>query len=313
MRHHGQVPIEATEVLISLNPKTGAEHTAQCARRLAQLLEDCGLRVETLTDLDEVTQRANSRHRQGKLRALVGVGGDGTAAELANRTAEGVPMTMLSAGNKNLVARYLAMATTAEGICDTIVAGRTVRLDAGKANGRLFLLMVSCGFDAEVVRRVHARRSGRVRDYTYLWPIFASMCRYRYPEMQIDFDDPPDDPVSAAACRTGARWFFGFNLPCYGVSLRFAPDADGSDGLLDVCTFRRGSLWHGLRYFVAVKWGRHRRLVDCAVGRTRHLRITSSAEVPYQLDGDPGGVLPVEIEMVPNRMTWVVPPATAPT
>ena len=104
-------------------------------------------------------------------------------------------------------------------------------------------------------------------------------------------------------------WFFGFNLPCYGGSLRFAPDADGSDGLLDVCTFRRGSLWHGLRYLAAVKLG-----TPSAAGRLRPLAgrgvfgSPPRREVPYQLDGDPGGVLPVEIEMVPSRMTWVVPP-----
>jgi diacylglycerol kinase (ATP) len=312
MREYGQVPVEANEVLISLNPKTGHCHTVQCARELARLLEGRGLRVETLTNLDEVAQRANSRHGQGRLRALVGVGGDGTAAELANRTAEGVPMTMLPAGNENLVARYLAMTNTAEGICETIMAGRTVRLDAGKANGRLFLVMISCGFDAEVVRRVHAARRGRVRDSSYFWPILASMCRYRYPKMRIDIYGPGDDSRQAGERRSEACWFFGLNLSCYGGNLRFAPDADDSDGLLDVCTFRRGSLWHGLRYFASVKRGRHRRLDDCTTCRTRRLRITSAAEVPYQLDGDPGGVLPVEIEMVRSRLTWIIPPATVP-
>jgi len=42
------------------------------------------------------------------------------------------------------------------------------------------------------------------------------------------------------------------------------------------------------------------------------VRIESDGEVPYQLDGDPGGVLPVEIAAMPGRMcalvteTWAV-------
>ena len=39
----------------------------------------------------------------------------------------------------------------------------------------------------------------------------------------------------------------------------------------------------------------------------RRLRVTSEEEVPYQLDGDPGGVLPVDIETLPGRLTVVVP------
>jgi len=32
-----------------------------------------------------------------------------------------------------------------------------------------------------------------------------------------------------------------------------------------------------------------------------------AATIPYQIDGDPGGVLPVEIETVPNRFTTIAP------
>jgi diacylglycerol kinase family enzyme len=53
--------------------------------------------------------------------------------------------------------------------------------------------------------------------------------------------------------------------------------------------------------------GRHRRLADCGVGRAARLRITSEEQVPYQLDGDLGGFLPVEIEILPMRMTLLVP------
>ena len=43
------------------------------------------------------------------------------------------------------------------------------------------------------------------------------------------------------------RWLFGFNLPLYAVGLPIAPQAVATDGLLDICTFARGSLWSVLR------------------------------------------------------------------
>ena len=103
-----------------------------------------------------------------------------------------------------------------------------------------------------------------------------------------------------------ARWVFVVNLPKYAGGLRLVPDAVGNDGLLDVCLFRRGSLLHGLRYFAGVMLGRHRRWEDFSHVRVRKLRIESDREVPYQLDGDPGGVLPVEISVLPGRVRMVV-------
>ncbi|MHC4177577.1 MAG: hypothetical protein ACYSWU_08725, partial [Planctomycetota bacterium] len=68
---------------------------------------------------------------------------------------------------------------------------------------------------------------------------------------------------------------------------------------------------HGLRYTAAVLLGRHQAMADCTTRRVRRLRITSEAEVPYQLDGDPGGFLPVDVEVLPGRLALVVPAAEA--
>ena len=86
-----------------------------------------------------------------------------------------------------------------------------------------------------------------------------------------------------------------------------APWADGSDGALDLCTFDGGSLRNGLRYVTAAQLGRHRHLADCRLARVTRLRITSDQPVRYQLDGDPGGWLPLEIEVLPRRLTLIVP------
>ena len=51
----------------------------------------------------------------------------------------------------------------------------------------------------------------------------------------------------------------------------------------------------------------HRVLSDVKLGQATKYRITSTEEVPYQLDGDPGGVLPLDIEVISNRFTFVVP------
>jgi diacylglycerol kinase (ATP) len=39
----------------------------------------------------------------------------------------------------------------------------------------------------------------------------------------------------------------------------------------------------------------------------RRVRITADVPVMYQLDGDPGGFLPLDIEILPQRLTMLVP------
>ncbi|MEK6248979.1 MAG: hypothetical protein N2C12_12420, partial [Planctomycetales bacterium] len=106
--------------------------------------------------------------------------------------------------------------------------------------------------------------------------------------------------------RFSARWCFVFNLPVYGFGLRFVPDANGHDALLDVCLFQRGGFLSALRYASSVYLRHHQRLPDCRIIRASQIRVTSDQPVPYQLDGDPIGSLPMELDTVPGRVTLLV-------
>ena len=93
-----------------------------------------------------------------------------------------------------------------------------------------------------------------------------------FPEIRVHCEDDGESrqPLSA-------RWLFVFNLPCYGGGFRIAPHADGSDGLLDVCSFRRGHFWPGWDMWPPLLLRRHQRLADWTTRRVRRLRITSDA------------------------------------
>lgn len=296
------LPPAANRVAILINPKSGRTAAQPWAERLADRLRNGGFQTELFTDLAAAASQANQWHAEGCLRALVGAGGDGTAAELVNRTTEGVPITLLPAGNSNLLAGCFRLSKDPDALCRTIAEGVVARVDAGLANGRIFLLMAGCGFDAEVVHRVHARRTGHVSNRSYFQPIAEAVWRYPFPEIRVHWNQHDQDCPPLVA-----RWLFAFNLPCYGGGLRIAPKADGSDGLLDVCCFSRGNLWHGLGYVASILLGGHHRLPSCTMRRVVRLRLTSDGPVPYQLDGDPGGMLPLDIEALPGRLALLVP------
>jgi diacylglycerol kinase (ATP) len=311
-------------VVVLRNPKAGARSSQDRVERLAGSLRREGLTPEVHTDLSAAVGRTEELHQAGKLRVLVGVGGDGTAAELVNRTSPGTPLTLLPAGNGNLLARSLKIPSDPEQLSRVIVAGQVGRWDAGRANGRIFLLMASCGLDADIVRVLHDRRSGHMSSRHYLKPLWNALRSYQYPELRVYWDDNTDkttdnsagDSPIFAAQRLGRspiepdavlRWVSVFNLSCYGWEMQFAPQADGRDAQLDLCGFRRGSRLRGFGYLAAICFRRHTRLRDWFTRRIRRVCITSDVPVSYQLDGDPGGYLPLEIEILPGRLMMLTP------
>lgn len=238
---------------------------------------------------------------------VIAAGGDGTAAAVAGAVDPTMAMLPYPLGTENLLARYLGVTADPAAICRILEADERVQFDAGSANGRLFLLMASCGFDADVVRHMDMMRRGNINHFSYLQPIYESLMNYRFPAIRVTTtSDGGKEQVF-----TG-KWAFAINLPRYAGGLQIVPAANASDGLLDVCVFRRGLL-HGLVYLGGILSGTHESWPDCQVASGRRIRIEADAPVPYQLDGDLGGYLPVDIEVLPSRVQMIVPPDWQPT
>lgn len=279
------------------------------------------MHAEIVQDVQDLPTLVQERLADGRLRAVVAAGGDGTARLVAERTPPGTPLAILPLGTENLLAGYLEASSNAQSLATTIANGRIVQLDAAQGNGRLFALMAGCGFDADVVRRLHRQRRGHIHRFSYVKPIFESIRNYDYPPLRIHYEvRQPRQETGAPIGVEGnqqvmtegditARWAFVVNLPRYAGGLNFAPAASGCDGLLDVCTFRGGSLWNALWYLGGVLIGQHEQMDGFSLVRCTRLRIESDGPVPYQLDGDPGGELPLDIEVLPGRLTLLVSPA----
>jgi diacylglycerol kinase (ATP) len=299
---------DAREVIISANPRAGSRSRHALIQCIIEALTRAGYQVRLTTRLDELTVLANEKSKAGRLRAVMAIGGDGTASIVRTHVPLGVPLLPVPMGTENLLGRFVGQAIDPMAVCRTIDEGVTVGLDLGRANGKLFLLMISAGFDAEVVRTLHMNRRGNITRAAYFLPMVRAIRSYRYPQMELYCGDKMQTRASQPC-----RWLFAFNLPLYALGLPIAPDALATDGLLDVCTFERGSTWSVLRYLWHVRRGGHLGLPDAALRRCARFRLDgpNSVELAYQLDGDYGGTLPVDVELLPGELRLLVTPETA--
>lgn len=217
-------PLEphADQVLIAVNPRAGAASSTAAIAGLADELRKQHLRAEVITDLATLADGARSLLAAGRLRAVVAAGGDGTLAELVNRTTPDTPLAVYPRGTANLLAGYLGLRANPADFAAMLAGGRAVRFDAGLATwlgsparssgagqgslagdgqppppatspqqqaasaSRIFLIMAGVGFDADVVQRMHQNRTGHIRWWGYAKPILESIRTYAYPELRCE-------------------------------------------------------------------------------------------------------------------------------
>src|SRR5205085_8419917 len=123
--------------------------------------------------------------KSGDLRAVLAIGGDGTASVVRNHVPLEVPMVHVPMGTENLLGRYMGQPATPHCVCRTVEEGVVVSLDLGRAGDTYFLLMISAGFDAEVVRALHENRRGNIRRSAYFLPTLQAIRSYTYPPMRL--------------------------------------------------------------------------------------------------------------------------------
>ncbi len=289
-------------VAILRNPISGSGGRARLIDQLCTALREHDLRPELFSSRSLLEAAVSEPAERHELVALVAAGGDGTIAEAVNRF-PGIPLALLPMGNENLMAKYLGIPASGRAVADIIAAGITRRLDLGVMNGRKFGVMASIGFDAQVIHVTHAQRRGHVTRWTYIPRTLHALAKYPHPEFQVH--------VPELGMKYMAKLAMILNMPQYALGLPVAANATPDDGQLDVRLFHNGSWSQMLRYLSHVAMGRHDRLPDVTSFRASQLEITSTADVPIQVDGDPAGFTPATITVEPEAFEVFVNPVSA--
>lgn len=285
-------------VAIQRNPTSGTGKRAGLLLELIRELKRHGILPRMFANRSKMQARLAEPSAREHLRCVVAAGGDGTVGDVINRY-PGLPIAVLPLGTENLLAKYLKIQPSGKQVADLIASGSRRQLDVGQLNGRSFMLMASCGFDANVVHLTHANRRGHIRKWHYIPPIWNSILKYEHPPLRIFVDDEPRPRI--------ARLLMAVNLPAYAMGIPFAPQATGDDGRLDLCLFERGSTFQMMKYLGHVIAGRHQKLPDVTCLRASRVRIEADVAVPWQMDGDPAGFTPVDLQVLSSAVEVFAP------
>lgn len=285
-------------VAIQTNPRAGAGAQREHVLQLVDSLRKLGLRPLVFKNRERLAKTLENPKLLKNLRCIVAAGGDGTVGDVLNRYPDR-RIAVLPLGTENLLARYLDIPKNGRAVAEMIAAGQVRTIDLATVGERRFALMASLGFDADVVHRMDAIRTGHLRRTSYLKPIWQSLRSYEYPELRVWVDDARE-PIPA-------KLVLIVNLNAYALGIQPAQAACDNDGLLDLRLFERGSAFQMFRYFYKVVRGTHEKLGDVRSLRAARIRIESDIPVAIQVDGDPAGVTPAEIRVLPGACEVIVP------
>ncbi len=215
-------------------------------------------------------------------RYVIAVGGDGTVHEVANgllSAGGGAVLGVVPIGSGNDFAKLVGVYRhdPARAVA-RLVTATPRRFDAGRVLGEWFVNSMGFGFGPAVVRTRNAM-PGLRGFLSYLVPIVRTFFRFRPPLLEVR---------AAGFAERGVMMMVEVcNGTTAGGSYRFAPDADPTDGKLDVCLIRRVSLPRFLLAIPRVIRGTHAGMREVALVRTAELVIRSPDEpLLLHLDGE---------------------------
>lgn len=308
-------------VKIIANPFSGGGRAGRLARRVAERLRRRGRRVEVHETRFPGDAR-RSAAESGGWAALGCGGGDGTVNEVVNGLPEtgAPPLFMIPGGTANVLAKELGLPRRAQDVARLVEEGRAVAWDLGRerASGRRFLLFAGAGYDAHVVHVFHAvrRRPAGVGTSSFwnmvryvIWGL-KSILGYPIPRIAVRLD--------GALLTREAAWVHVANVASYGGPLVFTPRARPDDGRFEVLVQHARRHRDILRVFwaalLARLFGRMPRMRDVTFHAARQVQLESAdgRPVPVEVDGDPGGFLPAEFEILPGAVRILAPPRPAP-
>ncbi len=202
-------------------------------------------------------------------------------------------------GTFNALAGDLGIPLGLDAAIAVAAAGRSRRIDIAVANGRPFSQMAGIGFDGAAVHRVLPAANKNLLSPSALLRGARLLATYSPSRMRVVTD--------GARVETTAWVALVANASRYTYCLRLAPGAVLDDGLLDVWLFESDSAVRTMRQVVALLRRRHARHLGLRRLRARAISFESDPPVWLHLDGDPAGMTPVEIRVVPSALTVIVP------
>ncbi len=293
---------ERKEAVLIINPAAHNVPALKLRREAEEWLREAGWRFrwEQTTETGHATRIA-ARAAAAKVPLVLALGGDGTLNEVANGLAgTETALGTLPAGTSNIWAREAGISRKLVEAVRLMATGERRLIDLGKAGDRYFMLFAGIGVDAQITRTVSLDMKRHVGAAAYGIAAFREALRWRSRPVTVRLD--------GVERRMDVLMAFAGNTRLYAGLTKITPNAVVDDGLLDVCIYAGSGSLDIVMHTARTLLKSHKKANKVLCQQVRRLEFDWEEPLPMQLDGDPVGDCPREIEVAPGAL-WVIVPA----
>ena len=298
---------EADSVAI-VNPASAGGKTAIAWKRVQESLGN--IRVLKTVARGHATELTSAALRNGA-RTIIAVGGDGTINEVVNGffsdgrviNADAV-LGIVPAGTSSDLRRSLDLPVDQQEAAFIIKNGVPRPVDvmrvrytdsSGAPATRYAINVTSFGMGALVAARAPRSAKGLGAKLAYLSAAAITALRYsgRRVVLTLDCTSQIEERITNVAVGNGRY---------HGAGMNVCPNANLTDGLLDVTVIGYVGLFELLASARMLYNGRILDHPKVQSFRARHVRAESAEETFIEIDGEPLGRLPIEIDLLPKAL-----------
>ncbi|MFM9945848.1 MAG: diacylglycerol/lipid kinase family protein [Bacteroidia bacterium] len=263
------------QVLIIANPKAGK------GKPLNEL-PGVQTHLQSLGYFSEIYYTQNTSDYEGiknvidknkNYSGLIIIGGDGTLNDVINSITEDfkTPMIVLPCGSGNDFATYLYGKKTIPEILNGLLKNETIKINIGECNGQKFINGLGIGFDGWVAKKANSGAAWIPVVLKYNLAILRGLFTYK-----SFYTNLGQSLIIAIA-----------NGPTYGGGFRIAPQADPTDGLLDLWQIKPIAVIKRPYFLSLIKKGGHANIPGPYSHETlKEITIQCYKNLPAHLDGE---------------------------
>lgn len=297
-------------VALLFNPAARSGAHTGAARRAADRLREHGVQTTIVSGGSAAESSALLRAAlELGVDAVAVAGGDGTVGLAVQELAgTGVPLGIIPSGTGNDFAGALGLRELAvDAAADLIALGRTRTLDLARitrsdGSTQLFASVLASGFDSKVNDRANAMTWPRGGSrYTIALGLEFLRLRGIPFEIGLESGDGTTERIDGELVMATVG-----NTSTYGGGIPICPDADPSDGLLDVTLVKPSGRLRLAMLIPRAYRGTHVSLPEVVTRRVRSISLASPGVTAYA-DGDPIGTLPLTVDVVPGALEMFAP------